>query len=115
MLPYYTNLEGRKICVENHIHIGDQESEDNIPPQELQEEVELEEQQEENQEEEIQEDEVPTRRSSRQTRSSSRLKDFVTYLVQYSIQNYISYDNITNDHYVFLNALTKIEEPKVLR
>jgi hypothetical protein len=41
------------------------------------------------------------------------LKDFVTYSVQYSIQNYILYDNITNDHYVFLNALTKIEEPNV--
>jgi Reverse transcriptase (RNA-dependent DNA polymerase) len=53
------------------------------------------------------------RRSSRQTQPSSRLKDFVTYSVQYPIEDYISYDNITNDHYVFLNSLSQIEEPKV--
>jgi hypothetical protein len=102
MLPCDTNLEGRKICVENHIHVGDQENEDNMAPQE---EVGIEEH-EDKEEAENQRDEIPIRRSSRQTRPSSRLKDFVTYSVQYPIQDYISYDNITNDHYVFLNALS---------
>jgi hypothetical protein len=51
------------------------------------------------------------RRSSRQTQPSTRLKDFVTYSIQYSIQDYISYTNITKDHYVFLNSLSKEEEP----
>jgi hypothetical protein len=53
------------------------------------------------------------RRSSRQTQPSSRLKDFVMYSVQYPIQDYISYNNITNDHYVFLNSISQIEEPTV--
>jgi hypothetical protein len=94
MLPCDTNLEGRKICVENHIHVGDQENEDNMAPQE---EVGIEEHEDE-EEAENQRDEIPIRRS--------RLKDFITYSVQYPIQDYISYDNITNDHYVFLNALS---------
>jgi hypothetical protein len=34
-------------------------------------------------------------------------------LVQYLIQNYISYEYITYDHYIFLNALSQSEEPKV--
>jgi Reverse transcriptase (RNA-dependent DNA polymerase) len=53
------------------------------------------------------------RRSSRQTPPSTRLKEFITYSVQYPIQNYISYNNITNDHYIFLNSLSQIEERKV--
>jgi Reverse transcriptase (RNA-dependent DNA polymerase) len=108
ILPCDTNLEWRKICVENHIHVGDQGNEDNMAPQE---EAGIEEHEDE--EEENQRDEVPIWWSSRQTRPSSRLKDFVTYPVQYPIQNYISHDNITNDHYVFLNTLSQSEEPKV--
>jgi hypothetical protein len=53
------------------------------------------------------------RRSSRQTQPQSRLKNFITYSIHYSVQDYISYNNITNDHYVFLNSLSQIEEPKV--
>jgi hypothetical protein len=34
-------------------------------------------------------------------------------LVQYPIQNYVSYDNISNDHYIFLNSLSQPEEPKI--
>jgi hypothetical protein len=61
--------------------------------------------------ENIQEDEVPIKWSCRQTRPSSRLKYFITYSVQYPIQDYILYNNITNDHYIFLKALSKIKEP----
>jgi hypothetical protein len=43
--------------------------------------------------------------------TSTRLKDFITYLVHYLIQNYISYNHISNEHYVFLSSLSKIEEP----
>jgi hypothetical protein len=40
------------------------------------------------------------------------LKDFVTYSVQYPIQDYISYGNITNEHYVFLNSISQADEPQ---
>jgi hypothetical protein len=33
-------------------------------------------------------------------------------LIQYPIQYYIFYDKITKEHYVFLNSLSQIEEPK---
>jgi hypothetical protein len=58
-LCYLVNLGGREIFVENHIHISDHGSGDNIPPQgeaEIKYHIE-----------EIQVDEVPVRRSSRQT------------------------------------------------
>jgi hypothetical protein len=51
-------------------------------------------------ESEIQEDvrgeieEIPLRRSTLMPQTSTRLYDFITYKVQYSIQNFISYDNI---------------------
>jgi hypothetical protein len=64
MLPCDTNLEGRKICIENYIHIGDQGSENNMAPQE---EARIEEHEDE-EEDENQRDKVPIRRSSRQTR-----------------------------------------------
>jgi hypothetical protein len=54
---------------------------------------------------------VPLRRSSRQPQPSTRLRDYVTYSVNYPIQDYISYNNISNEHYVFLTALSKIKEP----
>jgi hypothetical protein len=57
MLPCDTNLEGRKIYVENHIHVGDQGNEDNMAPQE---EVGIEEHENE-EEDENQRDEVPIR------------------------------------------------------
>jgi hypothetical protein len=56
-------------------------------------------------------EEVSLRRSSRQPQPSTRLRDYVTYSVNYPIQDYISYNNISNEHYVFLTALSKIEEP----
>jgi hypothetical protein len=40
------------------------------------------------------EEEIKVRRSSRIPRSSTRLRDFITYKVQYLIQKFISYNNI---------------------
>jgi hypothetical protein len=52
------------------------------------------------------------RRSTRQTQPPTKLKDFATYTVQYSIQDYISYSNITIDHYAYLSVLSQTEESK---
>jgi hypothetical protein len=41
---------------------------------------------------------------------STRLRDFITYLVYYPIQDYIYYNHISNEHYVFLSSLSRIEE-----
>jgi hypothetical protein len=59
----------------------------------------------------VSQEEVVLRRLSRQTQLSTRLKNFITYSVTYPIQDYISYNNIFNDHYTFLSFLSKIEEP----
>jgi transposase InsO family protein len=103
VLPCYTNQEIIENRVEVHEQIGTQEAEEvNQPQEEGEESEELEETQEE----------VLPRRSTRQTQPPTKLKDFVTYTVQYPIQDYISYSNITNDHYAYLNALSQTEEPK---
>jgi hypothetical protein len=91
------------VCIENNIQQGTQGTEENVQSQEEGEDDE--------DSEEIQEEEVALRRSSRQPQPSTRLKNFITYSVQYPIQVYISYNNITQDHYVFLNTLSKEEEP----
>jgi hypothetical protein len=59
----------------------------------------------------VSQEEVVLRRSSRQTQLLTRLKNFITNSVTYPIQDYISYNNIFNDHYTFLCFLSKIEEP----
>jgi hypothetical protein len=43
--------------------------------------------------------------------TSTRLHDFVTYKVQYPIQNFISYDNITLEYKAFLTSIEKQKEP----
>jgi hypothetical protein len=74
--------------------MGDQEREDHESSQgEIKENEDV---------EKTQEKEVSIRRSSRQTQPSTRLKDFISYSVQYPIQDYISYENISNEHYIFL-------------
>jgi hypothetical protein len=103
VLPCYTNQEIIESRVEVHEQIGTQESEEVDQPQEEGEESE--------EHEETQEEVLP-RRSTRQTQPPKKLKDFITYTVQYPIQDYISYSNITNNHYVYLSALSQIEEPK---
>jgi NADH dehydrogenase/NADH:ubiquinone oxidoreductase subunit G len=61
--------------------------------------------------EETQEREMTLRRSNRQPQPSIRLKNYVTYLVKYPIQDYILYKNVSHNHYTFITALSKIEEP----
>jgi hypothetical protein len=51
------------------------------------------------------------RRSTRQTRAPTRLKDFATYTVQYPIQDYISYKNISKEHCAFVNVISTTKEP----
>jgi hypothetical protein len=96
VLPCYTNQEIIEICAEVHEQIGTQEAEEvNQPQEEGEESEELEETQEE----------VLPSRSTRQTQPPTKLKDFITYTVQYPIQDYISYSNITNDHYAYFERL----------
>jgi Reverse transcriptase (RNA-dependent DNA polymerase) len=59
-----------------------------------------------------QEEDVALRRSNQQIYPLTRLRDFVTYSVQYPIQDYISYNKITHGHYAFLNSLSQTEEPR---
>jgi hypothetical protein len=94
VLSCYTNQERKEVLVENHTQISTQETKDN--------EQSLEEEEEEGDNlEEIQEDEILLRRSSRQIQPSTKLKDFVIYSVKFPIQDYIFYDHIANEHYVF--------------
>jgi hypothetical protein len=107
VLPCYTNQEKYLLArVDVHEQVGTQEAEEFNQPQEEGEEGEESEELEETQEEAL------PRRSTRQTQPPIKLKDFVMYTIQYSIQDYISYSNITNDHYTYLSALSQTEEPK---
>jgi Reverse transcriptase (RNA-dependent DNA polymerase) len=104
--PYAINFGTNEALVEPSNIIGEetQEEEDTLD--------QIEESETSIQDDESHEDEVePLRRSSRQTQPSTRLKDYITYSVQYSIQNYLSYKNISSD-YAFLNSLSKEQEPK---
>jgi Integrase core domain/GAG-pre-integrase domain len=56
------------------------------------------------------EGEIEAKRSSRIPQPSTRLRDFVTYKVQYSIQDFISYTNISPKHTSFLTSITKVQE-----
>jgi Reverse transcriptase (RNA-dependent DNA polymerase) len=68
-------------------------------------------------EEEVSEDvdahegEIEVRRSSRIPQPSTRLKDFITYKVQYPINNFISYHNISSRHISFLTSISQEREP----
>jgi hypothetical protein len=103
VLSFYTNQERREVLVENHSQISTQEIEDHKQTQEEEEEEEEEEGRDDGSEE-IQEEEIQLRRSSRQIQPSTKLKDFITYSVKYPIQNYIFYDYITSEHYVFFQV-----------
>jgi hypothetical protein len=66
------------------------------------------------QEEESHEGEIKPmepRRSARTTHPSTRLRDYITYKVQYLIQNFLSCQNITPEYKVFLTAISKEIEP----
>jgi hypothetical protein len=56
-------------------------------------------------------EEVILRGSTRQHRSPTRLQDFVTYNVQYSIENFISYENVSKSYSAFIASIEKLEEP----
>jgi hypothetical protein len=92
MLPCYTNQERREVLIENHTQIGTQRTEDDEQSQE---------EEEGDNSKEIQDEEMSLRRSSRQIQYSMKLKDFVTYLIKFPIQYYISYYHTTSEHYVF--------------
>lgn len=53
------------------------------------------------------EEEISLRRSTRITQPSTRLRDFIIYKVQYSIQNYLSYKNISKNIMHFLVQFSK--------
>jgi hypothetical protein len=68
----------------------------------------------ETQEEESDEVEVEPmelRRSARTSHPSTRLHDYVTYKVQYPIQIFLSYQNVTTEYKAFLTAISKEVEP----
>jgi hypothetical protein len=54
---------------------------------------------------------ITPRRSTRTIQPSMRLRDFVTYEVQYPIQNFISYDNITSEYKAYLTTISNGKEP----
>jgi hypothetical protein len=70
-----------------------------------------EEAQEEEEENEVEPETMPPRRSTRAPQPSTRLRDFVTYEVQYHIQNFISYEKITPEYKAFLSSISKETEP----
>jgi hypothetical protein len=49
--------------------------------------------------------------SNRIPQASTWLWDFVTYKVQYPIQDFISYENITPKYKAFLTSIEKQKEP----
>jgi hypothetical protein len=51
------------------------------------------------------------RRSVRTKFPSTRLRDCITYKVQYPIQDFISYDSISSNHRVFFTSIEKEQEP----
>jgi hypothetical protein len=61
------------------------------------------------QEEKIEEgiEEILLRRSNRIPQASTRLRDFITYKIQYPIQDFISYENITPKYNAFLTSIEK--------
>jgi Reverse transcriptase (RNA-dependent DNA polymerase) len=79
----------------NEEEVGEQEEGNEISQEDVEEEIE----------------EIPLRRSTRVPQTSTRLHDFVTYKVQYPIQNFISYDNITPEYKVFLTSIEEQKEP----
>jgi hypothetical protein len=57
------------------------------------------------------EPQVEVKRSTRALQPSIRLRDYVTYSVNYPIENYISYGNISCQHRAYLTSISKEQEP----
>jgi hypothetical protein len=66
-------------------------------------------QNDEQQEENV--EEVSLRRSNREIQLFTRLKYFLTYKVQYHIQNFITYENISTNQNTYLTSISKEQEP----
>jgi hypothetical protein len=103
------------VCIEDDIGLDNQIGQSKV--QTIQSEAQTEQYEAQTRQLEVQygqfqEVEVSLRRSSRQPQVSARLKDYTTYSIQYSIQDYVSYDNVINDHYVFLYFLSRADELK---
>jgi hypothetical protein len=62
---------------------------------------------------EREQEEIRLRRSSRPSRPSLRLRDFITYEVHYPIQSYISYDKVSKCHNVFLKSIDEMNGPNI--
>jgi hypothetical protein len=75
--------------------------EDSLPN----EQVEVISQANEEQEEDI--EVVPLRRSTWETQPSTRLREFLSYKVQYPIQDFITYENISINHKAYLTSISK--------
>jgi Reverse transcriptase (RNA-dependent DNA polymerase) len=54
---------------------------------------------------------VPLRISNREIQRSTKLRDFITYQVKYPIQEFISYDKLSNNYKCFLSSISKELEP----
>jgi len=101
MLPHITNHERQEVLVEENINIENQEDGEEEQVEDNNHQIE----------EDSQGELVPLRMSSRQVQPPTRLIDFVMYTVQYPIQEYVSYNNISQEYCAFLNLLSKVEEP----
>lgn len=51
-------------------------------------------------------EEIPLRRSIQTTQPSTRLRDLVTYKVEYLIQKFVTYDNVFSNYEVFLSSIS---------
>jgi hypothetical protein len=58
---------------------------------------------------------LPLRRSTRIPQHSTRLRDFVTYKVQYSIQDFLSYKKITPEYKVFLPQFQRKQNQIIIK
>jgi hypothetical protein len=79
--------------------------EDPLPNEQVEETSQTNEEQEEDVEV------VPLRRSTREIHPSTRLREFLTYKVQYPIQDFITYENILIIHKAYLTSISKEQEP----
>jgi hypothetical protein len=83
--------------------------EDSLPNEQVEEISQTNEEQEEDIEV------VPLRRSTWENQPSTRLREFLTYKVQYHIQDFITYKNISKNHKAYLTSISKEQEPIFFR
>jgi hypothetical protein len=59
----------------------------------------------------LREAKVQSKRSTRSTRSLSRLRDYVTCMISCPNQDYIFYDKVSTKHMTFLCSVDQVVEP----